>query len=56
VGPSVDIAGLARAFGVESARAETPAAFEDALSTALRSPRPFVIEAVVDQPVAGARD
>jgi benzoylformate decarboxylase len=51
VGPSVDIAGLARAFGVEAVRADTPAAFRAALSAALSSSQPFVIEAVVDQPV-----
>jgi benzoylformate decarboxylase len=51
LGPTVDIAGLAKAFGVDSARADTPASFDAALSTALGSRRPFVIEAMVDQPV-----
>jgi benzoylformate decarboxylase len=55
-GPSVDITGLAKAFGVEAALADTPASFEAALSTALSSQHPFVIEAVVDQPVMAARE
>ena len=54
VGPSVDIAGMAKAFGVEAARADTPASFEAALSAALSSQHPFVIEAIVDQPVMAA--
>jgi benzoylformate decarboxylase len=56
VGPSVDIAGLAKSFGVAAGRADTPESFAAELATALGSKRPYVIEAVLDQPVSTARD
>jgi acetolactate synthase I/II/III large subunit len=44
----IDIWGLAASLGVRSFKAETPAAFEQALQAALAASAPCVIDAVVD--------
>lgn len=49
--PAVDFTALAESFGVSGVRARTPGEFVTALSGALASPGPCLIEAVVDQPV-----
>jgi benzoylformate decarboxylase len=56
VEPHIDITGLAKAFGVSAVRADTPESFTAALATALGSKHPYVIEAVVDQPVSTTRE
>jgi pyruvate oxidase len=46
--PGRDLAAIAQAFGAEGLRVEQPAELEVALSRALRSARPTVIDVVVD--------
>ncbi len=45
--PALDWVKLAQGQGVEAGRAETAEAFNDLLAAALRSPGPFLIEAVI---------
>jgi pyruvate oxidase len=46
--PGRDLAAIARAFGAEGLRVESPDDLESALAAALRSPRPTVVDVVVD--------
>ncbi len=46
--PGRDLAAIARAFGTEGLRVESPDDLDDALTTALRSPRPTVVDVVID--------
>lgn len=46
--PGRDLAAVAEAFGAEGFRVETPTELEQALAAALRSPRPSVVDVVVD--------
>ncbi|MCC5946884.1 MAG: hypothetical protein JJT89_00375 [Nitriliruptoraceae bacterium] len=46
--PGRDLAAIARAFGAEGLRVESPDDLEGALATALRSPRPTVVDVIVD--------
>jgi pyruvate oxidase len=46
--PGRDLAAVARAFGAEGIRVEEPAQLEAALATALASPRPTVVDVVID--------
>jgi thiamine pyrophosphate-dependent acetolactate synthase large subunit-like protein len=46
--PPRDLARIAEAFGAEGYRARTPAELDEALRTALRSPRPAVVAVAVD--------
>ena len=45
--PALDWVGMARAMGVEAARADTAEAFNDLLRAALSRKGPFLIEAVI---------
>jgi benzoylformate decarboxylase len=45
--PPIDIAGLARAYGVEAHRIETAAQFDAALKSALASPGPVLLDVIV---------
>ncbi len=46
--PPIDLAGLARAFGVHAERITDGAAFEEAFGQALASPAPTLLEVIVD--------
>jgi pyruvate oxidase len=46
--PGRDLAAIARSMGAEGFRVEDPAQLEGALASALRSPRPSVVDVVVD--------
>ncbi|MBM3451068.1 MAG: hypothetical protein FJX78_08865 [Armatimonadetes bacterium] len=46
---NVDHAAIARAFGAQGMRAETPEALRDALRGALRADGPVVIDAIIDK-------
>jgi acetolactate synthase-1/2/3 large subunit len=43
-----DFVALAKAFGLEAARAETPTAVEQAVAAAIRSGRPTLIDIPID--------
>jgi len=47
--PPIDNVGLARAFGLEAHRVEDAASFEARLTAALTSPRPTLLEVMVDR-------
>jgi benzoylformate decarboxylase len=46
--PAIDVAGLARSFGVEAHRIEDAAGFDAALEAALAAEGPVVLEVMVD--------
>jgi len=46
--PAIEIAGLARSFGVQAHRIEDGAGFDAALEAALAGSEPVVLEVVVD--------
>lgn len=48
---SPDFASLARAFGADGVRVDKPGDLEDALGTAIRAERPYLVEVVIDREI-----
>ena len=48
---SPDFVSLARAFGADGVRVDTPGELEDALGTAIRAQRPYVVDVAIDREI-----